>query len=171
MHSLADLNRAGRAAFVGALGQVFEQSPWVAERAHAARPYASVAALHEAMMQAVRGASRAEQLALVRAHPELAGREAVAGTLTADSTTEQSRLGINALPRPEYERIRKLNRRYSERFGFPCIIALRLHADRASVLAEFEWRLANDAEAEIGNALEQIGHVTRGRLEKLLKED
>jgi chitin deacetylase len=171
MHSLAEFNRAGRAAFVAALGQVFEHSPWVAERAHAARPFASVAALHQAMLQAARAATRTEQLALIRAHPELAGREAAAGTLTADSATEQGRLGINALSRPEFERIRELNRRYSEKFGFPCIIALRLHADRASVLAEFERRLANDAEAEIENALAQIGHITRGRLDKLVKED
>jgi OHCU decarboxylase len=170
MHSLADLNRAGHEAFAAALGPVFEHSPWVAGRAHAARPFASVAALHQAMMRAVFEASRAEQLALIRAHPELAGREAAAGTLTADSTSEQGRLGINALTRAEFERMRELNRRYSEKFGFPCIIALRLHADRASVFAEFERRVANDAEAEIENALGQIGHIARGRLDRLVKE-
>jgi OHCU decarboxylase len=170
MHSLADLNRAGHEAFAAALGAVFEHSPWVAGRAHAARPFASVTALHQAMMRAVFEASRAEQLALIRAHPELAGREAAAGTLTADSASEQGRVGIDALTRAELERMRELNRRYSEKFGFPCIIALRLHADRASVFAEFERRLANDAEAEIENALGQIGHIARGRLDRLVKE-
>lgn len=170
MHTLAELNRAGGTEFVAALGQVFEHSPWVAERAHNARPFASVAALHQAMMQAARAASRAEQLALIRAHPELAGREATAGALTTDSASEQGRLGINALSRPELDRMRELNRRYSAKFGFPCIIALRLHAERASVFAEFERRLASDAAAEIGNALEQIGHIARGRLDKLVKE-
>jgi OHCU decarboxylase len=171
MHSLAELNRADRTAFVAALGAAFEHSPWVAERAFTAQPFATVAALHAAMLQAVRVASRVEQLALIRAHPELAGREAAAGALSADSATEQGRLGINALSRPEFERMRELNRRYSEKFGFPCIIALRLHADRASVLAEFERRLANGTEAEIEDALAQIGHITRGRLEKLVRED
>lgn len=171
MQTLAGLNRMDRAAFTAALGAVFEHSPWVAERAHAAKPFASATALHQAMMQAVRAATRAEQLALLRAHPELAGREAAEGTLTADSTGEQGRLGINALSRPEFERMRELNRRYTEKFGFPCIIALRLHAGRASVFAEFERRLANGAAAEIGAALEQIGHIARGRLERLVKED
>jgi OHCU decarboxylase len=171
MHSLAELNRADRNAFVLALGAAFEHSPWVAERAFTTRPFASVAALHAAMLQAVRAASRVEQLALIRAHPELAGREAAAGALSANSATEQGRLGINALSRPEFERMRELNRRYSEKFGFPCIIALRLHADRANVFAEFERRLANGTEAEIENALAQIGHITRGRLEKLVRED
>jgi chitin deacetylase len=147
---------------------VFEHSPWVAERAWAARPFADAAALHRAMMRAVREAGREEQLALIRAHPELAGREATQGTLTADSTTEQGRLGFTSLARGELERIAELNRRYREKFGFPCIVALRLHRDRATVLNEMERRLANDAETEISNALEQIGHVTRGRLDKLL---
>jgi chitin deacetylase len=171
MQTLAGLNRMDRAAFSAALGHVFEHSPWVAERAHTAQPFASLDHLHAAMMRAVRAAPRAEQLALIRAHPELAGREATEGTLTADSTSEQGRLGINALSKAEVERMRSLNRRYSAKFGFPCIIALRRHADRASVFAEFERRLANDAETEIAGALAQIGHITRGRLDKQVKED
>lgn len=171
MQTLAGLNRMDRAAFTAALGAVFEHSPWVAGRAHAAKPFASIDQLHAAMMQAVRAAPRAEQLALIRAHPELAGREATEGTLTADSTSEQGRLGINALSRAEFERMTELNRRYSAKFGFPCIIALARHGDRASVFAEFEQRLANDADDEVAGALAQIGHIARGRLEKLVKED
>ncbi len=119
------------------------------------------------MMRVVGEASRAEQLALIRAHPELAGREAAEGTLTASSTGEQGRLGFDRLSHSAYERMRELNLHYREKFGFPCIVALRRHASRDSVMAEMQQRLGNDMETEIQNALDQIGHITSGRLEKL----
>ena len=144
-------------------GPVFEHSPWVAERAWGKRPFASADELHRAMMRAVEEASREEKLALVRAHPELAGGE----SLTVDSNSEQGRLGFNRLSRPELETMHGLNRRYREKFGFPCIVALRLHANRESVVREMERRLGNNADTELAIALEQIGHITRGRLEKL----
>ena len=142
---------------------VFEHSPWVAERAWRKQPFASVDALHGEMMAVVRAASREEQLALIRAHPELAGGM----DLTADSSSEQGRLGFKTLSKNEFEKMTTLNRRYREKFGFPCIVALRLHASRESVMQEMERRSRNEKEAEIKNALEQIGHITRGRLEKL----
>ena len=166
--TLQDLNRIGRAEFVAALGGVFEHSPWVAEQAFAQRPFADAEELRSKMIAAVQAASADACLALIRAHPELAGREAVAGALTADSTSEQSRLGFNALSRNEYERMADLNRRYRAKFGFPCIVALKLHASRATVIAEFERRLSNDRDGEIANALEQIGHISRARLDKML---
>jgi len=147
---------------------VFEHSPWVAERAWKRGPFHSVDELHAAMMAVVREASREEQLALVRAHPELAGAEAGEGSLTADSSSEQGRLGFTALSKKELLAMSELNRRYREKFGFPCIVALRLYSDRAGVMAEMERRLENDAATELGDALEQIGHITRGRLEKLI---
>lgn len=168
MHPLDVLNALDRDGFVAALGGVFEHSPWVAQRAWEYRPFANVAALHAAMMRVAQGAAREEQLALIRAHPELAGREATEGTLTADSTSEQGRLGFTALSRTEFERMADLNRRYREKFGMPCIVALRLHQDRAGVMAEIERRLNNHQQEEIRNALEQIGYITRGRLEKAL---
>lgn len=119
------------------------------------------------MMRAVGAASQESKLALVRAHPELAGREAGAGSLTADSSSEQGRLGFTRLSREELRSMQILNQRYREKFGFPCIVALRLHADRASVVREMERRLGNNAETELAAALEQIGHITRGRLDKL----
>jgi len=119
------------------------------------------------MMAVVREASRQEQLALVRAHPELAGREATEGGLTADSSSEQGRLGFTRLSRKELEKIASLNRAYGGKFGFPCIVALRLHASRGSVMQEMERRIGNDADTELKSALEQIGHITRGRLERL----
>lgn len=149
---------------------VFEHSPWVAELAWKRGPFCSAGELHAAMMAVVREASREEQLALVRAHPELAGREAKEGALTADSSSEQSRLGFTALSKEEFMRMADLNRRYRDRFGFPCIVALKLHASRATVMAEMERRLAGDADTELGAALEQIGHIARGRLAKLFGE-
>jgi OHCU decarboxylase len=146
---------------------VFEHSPWVAERAWQRGPFASVDDLHSAMMRAVGEASRAEQLELIRAHPELAGREAKEGSLTGDSSSEQARLGFLQLTREEFLKMQDLNGRYCEKFGFPCIVALRLHDSRESVVREMQARLGNSRETELGNALEQIGHITSGRLEKL----
>lgn len=160
--ALEEVNSLAKPEFVARLGGVFEHSPWIAERAWQRRPFRSVAELHRAMLDAV--VSREEKLQLARAHPELAGSE----TLTVDSTSEQARLGFNRLSKTELEEMKRLNRSYREKFGFPCIVALRLHADRQSVMREIERRLANDADTELANAFEQIGHITRARLEKLL---
>jgi OHCU decarboxylase len=168
---LEHLNRLDLPAWLARCGGVFEHSPWVAEgawrRKETLGPFASADDLHRAMMRTVKEASPEKQLALVRAHPELAGGEA----LTADSTSEQARLGFNRLTRDELERMNGLNRRYRAKFGFPCIVALRLHANRESVMREMERRLGNNADTELAGALEQIGHITRGRLDKLLAEN
>jgi len=165
---LEEANALGEREFVARFGGVFEHSPWVAERAWKKRPFRSVDALHEAMMEAVLQAKESERLTLVRAHPDLAGAEAKEGTLTSDSSSEQGRLGFLRLTREEFEQMARLNGRYRERHGFPCIVALRLHATRASVLKEMERRVANDSTTEMRNALEQIGHITRGRLARML---
>lgn len=158
------LNRLDLPAWLQRFGAVFEHSPWVAEGAWRKRPFVSVEALHVAMMGEVLAAPRERRLALVRAHPELACGEA----LTVESTSEQGRLGFNRLSKEELAAMDGLNRRYREKFGFPCIVALRLHANRASVMREMERRLGNNAQTELANALEQIGHITRGRLDQLL---
>lgn len=147
-------------------GAVFEHSPWVAEGAWTGQPFSSVDQLHDRMMSVVRAAPRERQLQLARAHPELAGGEA----LTVDSTSEQARLGFNRLSKEQLAVMSSLNRRYREKFGFPCIVALRLHANRASVMREMERRLGNNGDSELASALEQIGHIARGRLDKLLAE-
>ncbi len=170
MPELAALNRMDCAQFVGRLGGVYEHSPWVAERAWQGRPFASDEALFQAMARELERASLEEQLALIRAHPELAGREATDDNLTVDSSGEQGRLGFMSLDRSHFEQMAELNRSYRQRFGIPCIVALRLHATRASVMAEMQRRLDNTRQAEIANALEQIGHIARGRLEKILGE-
>jgi 2-oxo-4-hydroxy-4-carboxy-5-ureidoimidazoline decarboxylase len=166
---LAELNTLPLAGFVARLGGVFEHSPWVAERAWARRPFGSVDALHEAMMNVVGEAGREEQLALVRAHPELAGAEAKAGTLTADSSSEQARLGFTRLTREELDAMARLNRLYREKHGFPCIVALRLRCTRQDVMEEMRRRIGNDSYTEIKNALGEIGHITRGRLARLVE--
>lgn len=167
---LAGLNALGEREFVARLGAVFEHSPWVAQRAWHARPFSSVDALHEAMMAAVREATRDEQLALVRAHPELAGAEAKEAALTVDSSSEQGRLGFTRLRRDELAKMGELNRRYRDKHGFPCIVALRLHASRDSVMAEMARRVEQDPEGELAEALAQIGHIARGRLHRISGE-
>ena len=162
--ALEAVSSLGKAEFVARLGGVFEHSPWVAERAWQRRPFRSVDELHRAMMSAVENATEEEKLALVRAHPELAGSE----TLTPHSSSEQKRLGFTSLSRRELEEMSELNRAYREKFGFPCIVALRLHADRQSVMTEMRSRASNARGVELRNALEQICHITRGRLEKVL---
>lgn len=163
---LAELN-ASRDAFLAAIGGVVEHSPWVAERAFVYRPFSSVDALHAALVTCIRDASLEEQIALFNVHPELAGREAIAGSMTADSTGEQGRLGLTSLTAAELAELTVLNSRYREKFGFPFIAALRLHPDRHSMIASFKQRIDNDRETEIVNAIAQIAEIVRGRLEKL----
>ena len=121
-------------------------------------------------MTPVRLASADEQLALVRAQPVLSGRQAGAGKLPADPTGELSRLGFLNLDRGHFDRLAELNRRYLQRFGFPCVVALHLHKSRASVMAEMRRRLGNQADAELANALERIAHMARVRFEKILQD-
>ena len=164
---IAEINAMSSAEFVAALGGVFEHSPWIAERALAKRPFADVAALHATMVDVVRDAKREEQLGLLRAHPELAGREAQSGTLTADSNAEQKSAGLNALTREEMEHVGRLNRAYREKFGFPFIIAVRRHT-KDGIFAEFERRLANATDNELRECLEQVYIITRLRLDALI---
>lgn len=150
--------------FLQRLGGAVEHAPWVAQRAWAERPFGSIEALARAMRAAVLSAGREEQLALLRGHPELAGREAMAGSMTPESTGEQGRLGLLALSPQRMARLTAINRAYRERFGFPLIIALRLHDTLDAVFAEAERRLAHDPAIEWAAALEQVCEVTRGRL-------
>jgi 2-oxo-4-hydroxy-4-carboxy-5-ureidoimidazoline decarboxylase len=165
--SLEAVNAMDEAAFLAALGAVFEHSPWIAEGAFGVRPFRSLDALHAAMMDVLRKAPKERQVDLLRAHPELAGREAQEGALTEDSTSEQLRLGFNALGKDELARMTLLNEEYREKFGFPCIIALRRHATRQTVQAEHVRRLGNGRDAEIAKCIDQIGIITLGRLYKL----
>ena len=160
------VNQLEQSAFVAVLGAVFENSPWVAEQAWRARPHASVAALHAAMVEVVRAAPAAHQLALLRAHPELAGCEARAGTMTPDSVSEQTGAGLVSLTAEEFARIGSLNAAYRTKFGHPFIIAVRNHT-KHGIFAAFERRLNNTAEAEREAALSEVFTITRLRLDAI----
>jgi 2-oxo-4-hydroxy-4-carboxy-5-ureidoimidazoline decarboxylase len=140
---------------------LFEHSPWVEARADA-RP-SSGDRLAD-LMAVVRDAAPGEQLALIRAHPELAGKAAVDGSLTEASAAEQASAGLDRLSQAEFDRFHALNAAYRERFGFPFIICVRL-TDKAGILAAMERRLANDRDTEIAAALHEIGEIVRLRLE------
>jgi 2-oxo-4-hydroxy-4-carboxy-5-ureidoimidazoline decarboxylase len=161
------LNRQDEAGFVREVGALYEHSPWVAVLAFRHRPFADRNALCDRMQQVVRDAPRAQQLALIRAHPDLAGRLARAGALAAHSTGEQSGLGLDRLSDAEYERFDRLNNAYRARFGMPFVIAVRAQT-RQSVLAAFEARLQHDPETEIATAIEEIGRIAAFRLADLV---
>jgi OHCU decarboxylase len=151
------------------LGGLFEHSPWVAEAAWRRRPFGSVAELHAALGAAMREAPRERQLELIRAHPELAGREAEAGTLTRESTHEQRSAGLDRLTAGELEALRRLNKSYRERFGFPLIVCVREHT-KDSLIAWGNARLEHSREQEIDIALGEITKISRLRLADLLEE-
>lgn len=162
-HALADLNRTASADFCAAIGDTFELAPWVAEAVVGQRPFASVAALHEAMMGAVRSAPRERQLAFVCGHPDLAGKAARAGALTEESRHEQASVGLDTLSEEEFARFHRLNNAYKEKFGFPFIVCVRRHT-RDSILSQFERRLRHDAATEFATALQEIAFITRLRV-------
>lgn len=161
--TLAEVNALDKAAFVARFGALFEHSPWVVERAATLRPFDD---LLGGLMSAVHRASPEDQLSLIRAHPELAGKAAIDQTLTDASAAEQASAGLDRLTPAEYGKFHALNHAYSEQFGFPFIICVRL-TDKAGILAAIENRLENDRDAEIATALAQIGEIVRLRIEAL----
>jgi 2-oxo-4-hydroxy-4-carboxy-5-ureidoimidazoline decarboxylase len=167
--TLGELNRADRAAFVAALGGVFEHSPWVAEKACDSRPFARVTDLHAAMVDAMMHADATRQLALIRAHPELAGKAAVRGELTAASSAEQASAGLTACSPEEYAKLHSLNARYNAKFGFPFILAVRGY-DRQGIIAAFERRVERSVDDERAENLRQIARIAALRLQALIAE-
>lgn len=166
--TLAGLNAADRAAFVAALGHLFEHSPWVAEETWSRRPFRDAAHLHAELCTTMRGAARDRQLALIRAHPDLAGRLAQQNQLTAESTREQASAGLNRLTAEELAQFQKLNAAYLARFGFPFIICARLN-NRATILAAMQTRVAQAPEAEFATALAEIEKIAWLRLGDVLQ--
>ncbi len=161
--ALAEVNALDETGFTQALGFVFELSPWVVTRAHAAQPFASREALHAAMMAVLEATPEADRLALIRAHPELAGKAAITKTLTAESLSEQASAGLDRLTPDEFARFHELNAAYGAKFGFPFIICVRLN-DKTSILRAMTRRLAHDRISEIDEAIAQIGLISRLRL-------
>ena len=157
------LNALSHDEFVGAFGSVFEHSPWIAEETWPKRPFASMEELHRALCQTVADASEEQQLALIRAHPDLVGRLALAGGLTRESTNEQASAGLDKLSAQEVELFQTNNVAYQEKFGFPFVICARLNRKEA-ILNGFKTRLKNTREQEIQTALAEIGKIARLRL-------
>jgi 2-oxo-4-hydroxy-4-carboxy-5-ureidoimidazoline decarboxylase len=164
---MAPINAMDKAAFVQKFGGIFENSPWVAEKAWENRPFASLDDMHAAMVAVARNAPAAMQLALLQRHPDLAGKEAQAGSMTASSVAEQASAGLNALSHDEMVQISDLNAAYKKKFGFPFIIAVRMHT-KEGILFEFNRRLQNDTQTEFANDLQNVYIITRLRLNKLL---
>lgn len=150
-----------RETFIARYSALFEHSPWVVQRAAARLPLPN---LHAGLMRVVYDATPEEQLALIRAHPELAGKAAIDRTLTDASAAEQSSAGLDRLTPEEFDRFHALNDAYRARFGFPFVICVRL-TDKQAILDAMERRLGNDRDTEIATALEQIGEIVRLRLE------
>ena len=162
------LNSLDRAAFTAALGHLFEHSPWVAEQTWPQRPFRDAVQLHSALCTTMRAAPKEKQLALIRAHPDLAGRLAQQNRLTAESTREQASAGLNRLSDAELAEFQKNNAAYVARFGFPFIICARLN-NRATILAAMQSRLNNSPDAEFQAALSEIEKIVRLRLDDLLQ--
>ncbi len=166
--SLDALNAAERKSFEAAIGEVMELAPWVADKAYAARPFASVTALYRAMTDAVRNATDARQRALIDGHPDLAGKAAREGKLTADSTAEQAGAGLDRLSEEEFAVLHRLNDAYRAKFGMPFIVCVRRHG-KDSILSEFARRLGNDAAVERKTALSEIFRIAALRLDLRVK--
>jgi 2-oxo-4-hydroxy-4-carboxy-5-ureidoimidazoline decarboxylase len=165
--ALAALNALDAEAFTKRLGNVYEHAPWVAALAAAARPFATVTALYEALRSGLRAAAAAEQLVVISGHPDLAGKLARAGALTAESTGEQASAGLDRLGEAEHAAFLRLNDAYRAKFGFPFVICVRRHT-KASILAGFETRLRNDADSERATALAEIDRIAALRLSALV---
>lgn len=161
--TLDEVNALDRDGFLARLGGVAEHSPWVAEAAFDRRPFASLTALHAAMAGAIAAADEGRRLALLNAHPDLAGRAAVAGELTDSSKGEQAAAGLDRLTAEEMTRFQELNQAYVGRFGFPFIMAVR-HADKRQILAAYARRVGNDRAREFATALAEVGKIVWMRL-------
>ena len=160
-HTLSTINAMPAEDFIAAFGDVAEHSPWIAGRALSARPYASRDAMIEAFAATMRAATHKEQLALIRAHPDLATR----ARLTKDSSSEQKGAGLDRLNPVEWARFIDLNAQYKKRFGFPFILAVK-GATKERILASFEARIRADPKDEFEMALTQIVRIIRFRLEE-----
>lgn len=165
--TLDALNAMDRGAFVNALGETFEHAPWVADAAWLERPFASAEALHAAMIGVVRRSPQTTQIAFLCGHPELAGREAQAGSMTNDSQHEQASAGLGSMTQEELARMAHLNGIYRDRHGIPFIIAALRHT-KAQIFDEMQRRIDRDTADEFVEAMTQIDHITRLRVPALL---
>src|SRR5580692_1658602 len=168
--TLSDLNACSKDDFVGALANIFEYSPWIAEHAAAARPFAGVMQLFAAMKSAVDRAAPELRLALIKAHPDLANKTQRAAGLTEESNAEQNSVGLDRLSDAEYEAFERVNEAYRARFGFPYVVCVRRQT-RDSVLRDFERRLPSDITTETQRSVEEICRIAALRLDQLVMSD
>src|SRR4029078_2848812 len=156
--SLSDLNACSKDEFAGALANIFEHSPWIADRVRAARPFAGVRELFAAMKAVVDRAVPELHLALIRSHPGLADKTQRAAGLTAESDAEQNSVGLDRLSDAEHDAFERVNNAYRANFGFPYIVWVRGHT-RDSILRDFDRRLPNDVAAEMQRSIEEICRI------------
>ncbi len=168
VHSLDELNSLSQEEFVRGVGPVFESSPWVAEGTWPRRPFKDLAELHLALCETVRGAAEEKQLALIRAHPDLVGRAALAGTLRPESTREQASAGLNRLQPGEIAAFQELNQAYRAKFRFPFVICARLNRKEA-ILNGLRARLQHSSVEEIKTALAEIEKIAYLRLQDIVR--
>jgi beta-ureidopropionase / N-carbamoyl-L-amino-acid hydrolase len=172
MTTLSDLNNCSEAVFADTLHGIYEHSPWIPQRAAHKRPFATIASLKLALQAAVASATEDEQLRLIRAHPELAGKAAIAGRLTQESTSEQARSGLNLCSAEEFATLHKLNADYNARFGFPFILAVKgpdgSGLTRKAIIETFTRRLKNQRADEMAECLRQIDRIAELRIKELL---
>jgi 2-oxo-4-hydroxy-4-carboxy-5-ureidoimidazoline decarboxylase len=168
--TLADLNACSKHDFVAALANIFEYSPWIAEQAAAARPFAGAQPLFDAMKAAVNSAAPELRLALIRAHPDLANKTQRAAGLTAESNAEQNSVGLDRLSDAEYDAFERVNNAYRAKFGFPYIVCVRRHT-RDSILRDFERRLPNDPGTETQVSIAEICRIAALRVDQLVTSD
>jgi 2-oxo-4-hydroxy-4-carboxy-5-ureidoimidazoline decarboxylase len=168
--TLADLNACSSDDFVARLANVFEYSPWIAEQAASARPFAGVQALLDAMKAVVDRAPAQLRLALIKAHPDLANKTRRAAGLTAESSAEQNSAGLDRLSEAEYQAFERVNNAYRSKFGFPYIVCVRRQT-RDSILRDFERRLPNDADTETQKSIEEICRIAALRLDQIVAAD
>ena len=168
--SLSELNACSKDDFAGALANIFEHSPWIAEQVASLRPFAGINELFAAMRAAVDRAPPELRLALIRAHPDLANKTQRAAGLTTESSAEQNSVGLDRLSDAEYEAFERVNNAYRSKFAFPYIVCVRRHT-RDSILRDFERRLPNDAATEMRKSVEEICRIAALRLDQLVTSD
>ncbi len=166
--TVTHLNSLPREEFIALIGPVFEHSPWIAEAAWVMRPFNSLEHLHGVLCETIHSSREEKQLALIRAHPDLVGRAALAGTLTHASTLEQASAGLHKLTNDEVTLFQRFNHSYREKFGFPFVICARLNKKEA-ILNGFQVRLQHSREEEIKTALAEIAKIAYLRLQDIIE--
>jgi len=165
--TLDEINTLPDDLFIETFGSIYEHSPWVARQVIAKRPFDSLAHLAREMQRCVSAASHADKLSLLRAHPELAGKAAIDGTLTTASRQEQASAGLDRMLADEFKSLTEMNAAYTEKFGFPFIICVRLHT-KASIMAALRQRLDHSPAQEFDAALSEVDSIARLRLEGVI---